>query len=81
MYVHLPESASIMHEQYERKSPGIEGDGTIYGRHQKATAKENERVFKEFMDVLKKVAGGDKVVMLDEEPEKTEEIKRLAKST
>jgi hypothetical protein len=77
MYVHLPESDGLKHEEYERADSknGIEGDGKTYGRHHKGTAKQNERVFQEFLDGLRIIFGEDKVVMCDEEPDNVEERK------
>jgi hypothetical protein len=83
VYVHLPESDRLKHEKYKSSDSrnGIEGDGKIYGRHHKATAIQNERVFQQFMDELRGIVGEDKVVMCDQEPEYVEERKGAWKST
>jgi hypothetical protein len=65
MYVHLPESAGLVHEEYVRpdKEHGFGGEGKIYGRYYEERAERNEEVFDEFLVKLRSIMGQDKVVM------------------
>jgi hypothetical protein len=65
VYVHLPESEDLVHENYVRpdREKDVEGEGKQYGRYYEERAEQNEEVFEEFMSELRKIVGKEKVIM------------------
>jgi hypothetical protein len=66
VYVHLPESAGLVHEEYlaDKEIP-LDGEGKMYGRYYAERAERNEEVFEEFLNKLRSIVGEDKVVMCE----------------